>query len=217
MSATRIAAIFRVSLTAHPPAPALAQKPVEAAGYMLRASEPKGAPQPVTRKGGWIGSTRSVAVGQRRYLREAEVQGLEKRRAQPVRITEPAWTSWRRMRRHRGTEDWRVVSTRFNFLLSPAVNAASGQSCCRFFGARLAPADGRGSVGDDCISRKEKIGRFAGGLRLKVREVTPTSRTPFGGGTRNGLGQGRLHAARALFGSSIPSIGYEWTTESRPI
>ena len=44
----------------------------------------------------------------------------------------------------------------------------SGQSC--FFCARLAPADGRGSVGGDYISRKREFGRFAGGLRLKVRE-----------------------------------------------
>jgi hypothetical protein len=45
------------------------------------------------------------------------------------------------MRRHRGTEDWRVVSTPFQFFFSvwPSTRR-SGQSC--FFCTRLAPADG---------------------------------------------------------------------------
>src|SRR6185295_247964 len=50
-------------------------------------------------------------------------------------------------------------------------------------------------------------------MRPSLRRVE----RPSAAGTRNGSGRGRLHAARALFGSPFPSIGYAWTTESRPI
>ena len=94
----------------------------------------------------------------------------------------------------------------------------SGQSCCRFSALGWRQRMGRGSVGGDYTSRKRQFSRFAAGLRLKVREGhSDEFERPSAAGTRNGSGRGRLHAARALFGSPIPSIGYEWTTESRPI
>ena len=81
-----------------------------------------------------------------------------------------------------------------------------GQSCCRFFCARLAPADGA-RVGRRRLHFTIESSR--GSLRRVER--------PSAAGTRNGSGRGRLHPARASFGSPFPSIGYEWTTDSRPI
>ena len=77
---------------------------------------------------------------------------------------------------------------------------------------------GAGPVGGDYISRKREFSCLAAGLRLKVRKGhSDEFEHPSVAGTRNGSGRGRLHATRGLFGLPIPSIGYEWTTESRPI
>jgi len=62
------------------------------------------------------------------------------------------------------------------------VNAASGQSCCRFFCARLAPADGARVGRRDYISRKGSSVASLPDCDRKFERVTPTSRTPFGGG-----------------------------------
>jgi hypothetical protein len=80
---------------------------------------------------------------------------FKKRGAQHVRIKGQAVDLSPTMRRHRGTEDWRVVSTPFQFSSrSGRQRGDRGQSCCRFFCARLASAEGRGSVGGDYTSRK---------------------------------------------------------------
>ena len=56
---------------------------------------------------------------------------------------------------------------------------------------------------------KRQFSRLTAGLRLKVREGhSDEFERPSAAGTRNGSGRGRLHAAQALFGSPIPSIGY---------
>jgi hypothetical protein len=107
---------------------------------------------------------------------------------------------------------------RFNFLLGLAVNGAVGQSCCRFFCGRLAPAYGVRvgrrrlhftKTGVRPLHRRIAIESSRGSLQRVER--------PSAAGIPTGSGRGRLHAAHALFGSPFPSIGYEWTTESRPI
>jgi hypothetical protein len=80
---------------------------------------------------------------------------FKKRGAQHVRIKGQAVDLSPRMRRHRGTDDWRVVSPPFQF------SSRSGQ--------RME----RGSVGGDYTSRKRQFSRFTAGLRSKVREGHP--------------------------------------------
>ena len=82
----------------------------------------------------------AVPSGNGRYLRKAEGAGPSK----ALRLTR------------------RVGSAPFGGVIGLAVNAA--------IGARLAPAGGRGSVGGEYISRQREFGRFAGGLRSKVRK-----------------------------------------------
>jgi hypothetical protein len=142
-SATRIAASFRVSLIAHPPgvmrhSTKTGSNPRD---YLSGAMEPKEAAR-ARRRVAWVGSTRSRYGS---YLRKAEVQGLQKRCAQHVRITGQAWTCRRHMRRHSGATIGEWLLPRFNFLFVEATwqsRRRSGQiSCCLFY-ARLAPADG---------------------------------------------------------------------------
>ena len=78
------------------------------------------------------------------------------------------WTCRRRMRRHRGTEDWRVVSVSIFFSVWPSTRRR-GQSCCRFFCARLAPADGARVGRRRLHFTKRQFSRFTGGLRSKIR------------------------------------------------
>ena len=117
-----------------------------------------------------------------RYLRKAEVQGLRKRGAQHVRKGQALDLS-PTDKSDRGTEDWRVVSTPFQF------SSRSGRQ--RDVGGNLAVASsalgwrqrmGRGSVGGDCISRKGSSAASLPDCDRKFERVTPTSRTPFGGG-----------------------------------
>src|SRR5580700_2382482 len=99
------------------------------------------------------------------------------------------------MRRHRGTEDWRVVSTN----LAVASSALGWRQ-------RM----GRGSVG--AITFHEKgvqppryriaIESSRGSLR-RVERLSAA-------GIPTGSDRGRPDAASPSFGSSSPSTGYEW-------
>ena len=115
------------------------------------------------------------------FVRKAEVPGLQKRGAQHVRIKgqavglspTDASASWDRI--------WLVVSTPFQF------SSRSGRGA----GRNLAVASsalgwrqrmGRGSVGGDYTSRKGSSAASLPDCDRKFERVTPTSRTPFGGG-----------------------------------
>ena len=85
------------------------------------------------------------------------------------------------MRRHRGTEDWRAVSTPFQF------SSRSGRQ--PGVGGNLAVASsalgwrqrmGRGSVRGDYTSRKGSSAASPPDCDRKFERVIPTSRTPFG-------------------------------------
>src|SRR5580700_6792832 len=121
--------------------------------------------------------------GYDRYLRKAEVQGLQKRGAQHVRIKgqavdlspTDASASWDR----RLASGFYPVSIFFR----------SGRQ--RGDRANLAVASsalgwrqrmGRGSVGGDYISRKGSSAASLPDCDRKFERVTPTSRTPFGDG-----------------------------------
>ena len=128
--------------------------------------------------------------------------------------------AWRSTRAHKGA-GYGLLADGCVGIVGPkiglVVNAASGQSCCRFFCARLAPVEGRGSVGGDYISRKREFSRFTTGLRLKVREGHANETNAL---RRREHGTDQVEGdfmQPVLFGSPIPSIGCEWTTESRPI
>jgi hypothetical protein len=97
------------------------------------------------------------------------------------------------------------------------VNAASGQSCCRFFCARLAPADGARVGRRRLHFTKRQFSRFTAGLRLKSREGHANESNAL---RRREHGTDQVEGdfmQPVLFGSPIPSIGYEWTTETRHI
>ena len=120
--------------------------------------------------------------GNGRCLRKAKVQGLQKRGAQHVRMKGQA-VDLSPTDASASCEDWRVVSIPFQF--SPRSDRQRG------VGGNLAVASsalgwrqrmGRGSVGGDYTSRKGSSAASPPDCDWKFETVTPTSRTPFGGG-----------------------------------
>jgi hypothetical protein len=62
-----------------------------------------------------------------------------------------------------------------------AVNAAMGQSCCRFL-LLVAPADGARVAGRRSHFTKRSLAAALPDCDRKFERDTPTRRTPFGGG-----------------------------------